>query len=212
MQRGVREDVLARVFGALESLLVGTLALGALIAPVLIELLGIRPALVAAGALLPVFAMLSWRRLQRIDRTAAAPEQELELLRGIPMFAPLPAATLEQLAHSLEAVELLAGADVFRQGDPGDRFYVVAEGEVEVTVDGKPATTVGPGGSFGEVALLRDVPRTATARTVRETELLALGRDAFIAAVTGHPGSLEAADATIGAYRLPTRSAGSLAI
>jgi CRP-like cAMP-binding protein len=120
--------------------------------------------------------------------------------------------TLEQLAQALEPVEIEAGTEVFRQGDPGDRFYVVAEGEVEVAVDGRPTSTIGAGGSFGEVALLRDVPRTATVRAARATELLALGRDAFIAAVTGHPGSLEAADATIGAYRLPALRTGSIAI
>jgi MFS family permease len=212
MQRAVPEEVLARVFGALESVLVGTLAIGALLAPVLIDLLGIRTALVVTGALLPLFAALAWRRLAGIDRTARGPEREVELLRGIPMFAPLPAVTLEQLAHTLESQRLPAGAAVFRQGEAGDRFYIVADGEVEVSVDGRATSRIRPGGSFGEVALLRDVPRTATVRTAGPTELLALGRDAFIAAVTGHASSLEAANAAIGAYRLPARRAGSLAI
>jgi MFS family permease len=211
-QRAVAEEVLARVFGALESLLVGTLALGALSAPVLIDAFGIRTSLVATGVLLPVFAAVAWRRLRSIDRLAAAPEREVALLRGIPIFAPLPAVTLEQLALTLEPVRLPAGADVFRQGERGDRFYVVADGEVEISVDGAVTSTVGPGGSFGEVALLRDLPRTAAVRTTRDSELLALDRDVFIAAVTGHAASVEAANAAMGSYRLPALRTGTIAI
>jgi MFS family permease len=211
-QRAVPEDILARVFGALESVLVGALALGALVAPVLIEQLGIRTALIVTGALLPLFAGLAWGRLRRIDRSAAAPDRELALLRGIPMLAPLPAVTLEQLALALEPVRVPARAEVFAQGDSGDRFYVVADGAVEVAVDGKQTRTVEPGGWFGEVALLRDVPRTATVRTTEDTELFALERDRFVAAVTGHAGSAEAANSAMGAYRLPALRTGSLAI
>lgn len=211
-QRAVSEDVLARVFGALESVLVGTLALGALAAPVLIEVVGIRTALVATGAVLPLFAALSWGRLRGIDRAAAVPEREVALLRGIPMLAPLPAVTLEQLAFALEPLLLPAGATVFVQGEHGDRFYVVAEGGVEVAVDGSPTTSLGPGKWFGEVALLRAVPRTATVRTTAETELLALARDRFLAAVTGHATSLDAANAAISSYRLPALRTGSIAI
>jgi hypothetical protein len=211
-QRAVTEDVLARVFGALEGLLVGTLALGALLAPLLIEALGIRTALVVTGALLPVFAAVALRRLRSIDRFASAPEREVALLRGVPIFAPLPAVTLEQLALTLEPVRLEAGETVFRQGEPGDRFYIVADGEVEISVDGTPTSTVGPGGSFGEVALLRDVPRTATARATRDANLFSLDRDMFIAAVTGHAASVEAANAAIGSYRLPALRSGTIAI
>jgi hypothetical protein len=212
MQRAVAEDVLARVFGALESLLVGTLALGALLAPVLIDAVGIRAALVATGSLLPVFAAVAWRRLRTIDRLAEAPEREVGLLRAVPIFAPLPAVALERLALALAPVRLPAGAEVVRQGEPGDRFYVVADGEVEVVVDGTTGATVGPGGFFGEVALLRDVPRTASVRAVRDSELLALDRDVFIAAVTGHAASVDAANAAIGAYRLPALRSGTIAI
>jgi MFS family permease len=212
LQRAVPENVLARMFGALESVLVGTLALGALLAPLIIDIVGIRSALVATGALLPLSAVVAWRRLRRIDRVAAGPERELGLLRGIPMFAPLSAVTLEQLALALERLPVPRGERVFAQGDPGDRFYVVASGGVEVSVDGQVTSTLGAGASFGEVALLRDVPRTATVRATQETELLALSRDRFVAAVTGHAASLEAANAAIGSYRLPSLRTGSIAI
>jgi Cyclic nucleotide-binding domain/Major Facilitator Superfamily len=198
LQRAVPDDVLARVFGVLESLVVGTIGLGAIAAPLLVAGLGIEGALVATGALLPVLAALGWRRLVAIDAAAPVPEERLELLRGIPIFAPLPAPAIEHLAHSLLPVRVAAGETVFRQGDPGDRFYVVAEGEVEILADGRPTARLGPGEYFGEIALLRDVPRTAGVAARSDVGLFALERDEFIAAVTGHPASAEAADAVIG--------------
>jgi MFS family permease len=199
LQRTVPDTVLARVFGALEGSMTITAGLGALAAPLLIGLVGERAALIATGAVLPVLAALSWRALDRADRAATAPTVEVELLGAVPMFAPLPVATLEHLASSLTPVEVNAGAPVFRAGDRGDRFYLVADGEVEVALDTRPPETIGRGGWFGEIALLRDVPRTATVVARTDARLLALDRDEFVSAVTGHPESAEAADAVIGA-------------
>ena len=198
LQRAVPDDVLARVFGVLESLQVGTIGFGAILAPFLISGLGIRGALIVTGAFLPVLAALFWRRLNELDAMAAVPVRALGLLRAIPMFAPLRPATLEHLGSSLVPLGLPAGTDVFRQGDHGDRFYIVAEGEVDVTVDESPVRPLGPGDHFGEIALLRDVPRTATVTARTNVELFALEREEFIAAVTGHPSSADAADAVIG--------------
>ena len=197
LQRAVPDAVLGRVFAVLESLIIGTIALGSLVTPALISGLGIRGALAATGFLLPVAAVLCWRRLDGIDAAATPPERELALLRSVAIFSPLPPPALEQLARSLEPVSVAAGTEVFRQGEPGDRFYIVAEGEVEVVVDGRVVRTEGAGDHFGEIALLRDVPRTATVRTVTDTELYALERDEFIAAVTGHAATAEAADAAV---------------
>jgi MFS family permease len=197
LQRAVPDEVLARVFGVLESLVVGTIGLGAVAAPLLVAMLGIRGALIATGALLPLLAVLTWRRLARIDTALAVPERQLALLRALPLFAPLPAAAIEHLAASLIPVTAAPGAEIIRQGEGGDRFYVVAEGEVDVAVDGAPGARLGPGDSFGEIALLRDVPRTATVTAAGEASLYALERDEFIAAVTGHPASAAAADAVV---------------
>jgi hypothetical protein len=182
-----------------ESIFIGTVGIGSILAPLLISVLGIRGALIATGSLLPVLAAVFWTRLLAIDAEAIVPEEQLELLRTIPIFAPLPPATLEHLASSLQQVTFPAGAVVFNQGDEGDRFYVVGEGEVEISVDGRPPKVEGRGAYFGEIALLREVPRTATVRARSALELYALERDEFIGAVTGHAPSAEAADSVIGA-------------
>jgi CRP-like cAMP-binding protein len=136
------------------------------------------------------------RRLGDLD-TVPVPEDELALLRSLKLFAPLPQPVLESLAGALVPVRLEAGTEVFRQGELGDRVYIVAAGVVEIVADGRVVAVTGPGGFFGEIALLRDVPRTATVRAKTEVELRALERDDFIAAVTGHAASAEAADAVI---------------
>jgi MFS family permease len=197
LQRSVPDRVLARVFGALESLLITMIGVGGLVAPLLIELLGIRGALVAAGALLPVLAAVFWTRLTALDRAHPVAAREVALLRSVPIFAPLPAPTLEQLAAALMPVHVPAGRLIFAQGDPGDRFYVIAQGTLEVSVDGAEVNLLGPGGFFGEIALLHDVPRTASVSARTEAQLFALDRDQFIAALTGHAPSAEAADAVI---------------
>jgi MFS family permease len=196
LQRAVADEVLARAFGVLESLLLGTLALGAALAPLLIAGLGIRPALLTTGLLLPVLALLTWRRLVTIDATARVPDRELTLLRAVPFLAPLPAPTLEGLTSHLVRMRVPAGARLFQQGDPGDRFYIIAAGQADIAVDGQHKT-LGPDEYFGEIALLRDLPRTATVTARTDLELYALGREEFVAAVAGHLPSAEAADTVI---------------
>jgi MFS family permease len=195
LQRAVSDDVLNRVMGVVQSVFVGTLGLGAILAPLLIEAFGIRGALVISGALAPILAALLWRRLASMDEVG--PAAQLELLRSVPLFHPLPPAALEPFASSLIPVRVAAGEDVFHQGESGDRFYVVASGEVVVAVDGQPVNRLGRGGYFGEIALLKDMPRTATVTAETDAELLALERDEFIAAVTGHARSEEVANAVI---------------
>jgi MFS family permease len=199
LQRAVPDEVLARAFGAVEGVMLAAVALGAITAPVLLDVIGDRATLVVIGAVLPVLALASWPALRAIDARAAVPERELELLRGQPLFAPLDPSTLEYLASRLEPVEVPAGELVFRQGDHGDRYYLVAAGRVSVDVDGAPAPELGPGDGFGEIALLRDVPRTATVQALDDSTLYALEREHFLAAVTGHPESTAAADEVVGA-------------
>ncbi len=197
LQRGTPSDVLARVFGVLHSLFYGTVAVGAILAPPLIDAVGVRWALVIVGGFLPVLCALTTAGLARMD-TAPVRARELELLQQIPIFAPLTPPVLEQLAARLTPVQASAGDEIIRMGDHGDRFYIVDAGEVEILVDGKPPRREGVGEYFGEIALLRDVPRTATVRAVGDVSLYALDRDDFLPAVTGHADSSQAADAVIG--------------
>ena len=208
LQRAAPDDVRARVFGVLESVFLGTIGLGAILAPLLTAVLGPRGALIAAGGGLTLLVVVCWRPVAALDALTALRESELALLRAIPIFAPLPLVTLEQLASRLSRVRVPAGEVVFHRGDPGDRFYVIAEGKVEVAVEGRPPLTLGRGHYFGEIALLRDLPRTATVTAQTELELLALERDDFIAAVSGHAPSAAAADAVI-AGRLGAAGAGA---
>jgi CRP-like cAMP-binding protein len=134
------------------------------------------------------------------------PAERLELLRAVPIFAPLPAPTLEQLAARLTEVDVPAGNVLFRKGDAGDRFYLIDDGAVEVLPDGSEPILLERGDFFGEIALLRDVPRTATVRARTDTRLYALGRNEFIPAVTGYAPSRDAADKVIGMRLGPARA------
>jgi MFS family permease len=198
LQRVAPDEVLARVFGVLQSVFVATIGLGAIIAPILIDTIGIRGALIATGALLPTLSILLWGRLRALDLVALAPAaSDIELLRRTPLFRPLQPALLEEMTSKLIPRRAAAGETIIREGEPGDRFYVIATGEVEVSVGGQPGATLGPGDYFGEIALLKDVPRTATVVAKTDVDLRALERDEFLSAVTGHPESAEAANAVV---------------
>ncbi len=202
MQRAAPDAVLGRVFGAFEALALLTMGVGSLLAPLLISALGTRGAILAAGLILPVTLVPLWRPLVSIDVAAPAPSEAVELLRGVPIFAPLAAPELERLAKALSEERREAGSTVFAQGDRGDRFYVIDDGRAAVEIDGGQVRELDAGGFFGEIALLRDVPRTATVRAITALRLFALERDTFVATVTGHPASAEAAGSIVSA-RLP---------
>jgi MFS family permease len=197
LQRLVQDEVLARVFGALQSLLIVGFGVGMVGAPLLIEFIGIRGALIVSGALLPLLTTLFWRKLAQVDPGAKAPTPLLELMRSVPLFAPLPEAVVERLAGTAATVERRAGETIFRQGDRGDVYYLVGAGEAEVEVDGTPVSTLSRGEGFGEIALLRDVPRTATVTAKTDVTLHSIERDEFITAVTGHAASAQAAESVI---------------
>jgi hypothetical protein len=194
LQRIVPDEVLTRVLGVLWGLAMGAVALGSIAAPVVVTLLGPRAALVAVGLVLPLLALLAWRRLVEIDRSAPGPAAELALIDCVPMLTPLSLAAKEYVATTLVPVSVAADEVVIRAGDPGDRFYIVADGELEVVAD-RLHVTARAGDYFGEIALLRDVPRTATVRAIVDSRLYALKREDFLAAVTGHSGALAAGEA-----------------
>jgi CRP-like cAMP-binding protein len=185
---------------------------GSLAVPLLIKAFGTNGALIVAGALLPLASALAWPRLRRIDPATAEVATRLALLRQHEIFAPLAPPTLESLAAHLVEVDVKDGHAVIREGDPGDRFYLVREGSLEATVDGRRLSILGPGEGFGEIALLRGVPRTATVSARGPARLYALDRDVFLSAVTAHPVSASAGEAVAGARLAQTRSAGPVAL
>ena len=197
LQRMTSDDLLGRAFAVWESGYWLMCGLGAITAPLLIELLGVRGALVALGLLLPVVVLLRWRALARFEAGTSVPEEAFALLRAVPMFAPLPLGTLESLANSVHRIDLPARTAVMSEGDLGDRFYLIASGDFDVTRSDGDFPPLGAGDVFGEIALLRDVPRTATVTARTEARVYALERDSFLTAVSGH--------------RFTTRAASSMA-
>jgi MFS family permease len=194
LARFTDEAVLARMFAGFEAILTLGVALGGLLAPLLIEVLGRRPALVAVGLLAPVAVAACWPALRRLDGRLRVRDADVEILRTVPMLGVLPATTIEQLGARLERAEYAPAQAVFEQGDAGDRFYVVESGRAEVVLGGGVVNTLGAGDGFGEIALLNDMPRTATVRASGDEPLRvgALQRSAFLTAVTGYPVSATA--------------------
>ena len=163
-QRLAGDDVMSRVFGVMEALMMASQSLGALAVPLLVVALGPSLAIVASGGALAVIALLAGPTLLRADRIAPERIRDLRALRAVPMFGPLSAPVLERLASGSVRVSVVAGETIVSEGEIGDRFFVILSGAVRVLVGGRPIRTEGPGDSFGEIALLRDVPRTATVR------------------------------------------------
>ena len=202
VQRLAPDDVLARIFGVQETLQVVAASAGSLLAAALASTAGIEAALVVCSLLLPATVALAWRRPGALGARAEVPEDAFLLLRPLPLLTHLPMATIETLAVRSEWEEHPAGTDVVRQGEPGERFFVVADGSVDVIADGRKVAEQGPGGYFGEIALLRDTPRIATVRARTALRLLALDRVDFVGGISSHAYTTLAADGIVSG-RLP---------
>jgi MFS family permease len=200
MQRLAPDEVLGRVFGALESAAIGAMALGAVIMPGLIDWLDLEWALVVISVPVAVMILLMLPKLLALDARLRAPAG-LDLIRTVDIFAPLSPSVQESLARNAAEQQFAAGAVLMREGDPGDDFFVIESGLVEVTQDGRVLRREGAGEYFGEIALLRDVPRTATITAVEDTVVRTITRDDFLAAVSGHGEARSAAENTV-SFRL----------
>jgi MFS family permease len=191
------DEVLARVFGVLESLVTVFIGLGAIVASLIVEWFGVQMALVTIGLVCPVLAVASWRRLRGLDRSVDALDLDTGLLQLVPMFRTLPLPAVEQLARGLESVTVAEGEVVFKQGDIGDRYYLIESGEVDVVGDGRIVATLGQGEGFGEIALLRRTRRTATVVARSELRLQALDSDRFLPVILGYTPSARQAAAAV---------------
>ncbi len=202
VQRVTPNHVMGRVFGAIASAFIAGMALGAALMPILISTVGLRAGLAIIGVSVTLLVLPFLPRLHRMDGLLQAPEG-LALIRGLPIFAPLSQPIVERLALALRRIEVPAGTAVITEGDVGDRFYIVESGRVEATFHGEHLSYAGPGEPFGEIALLHDVPRTASVTTVEHTVLRSLDQDVFLAAVTGNAQALDRTQA-LANLRIPT--------
>jgi MFS family permease len=193
LQRACPSDAVARLFGLIEGVGALGIAAGSLVVPLVASTLGWKAAVIGTGLLLPAAIVLGGRTLLTVDDQALVPVVEIALLRSVAFLRQLPAPELERLARSLIPVDAAHGEVITAEGDVGDRFYVVVEGEVDASSGGAPLRRLGRGDGFGEIALLRDVPRTATCVAVGHVRLYALEREPFLAAVTGDRRSLHVA-------------------
>jgi len=186
LQRSAPSDAIAGSFSILEALMDFGLALGAVLVRVAIALGGVKAALFAPAVVALVLIAALWRRLREIDVGATVPQVEIQLLRSLAIFAVLPAPSLEGIARELEPVAVPAGTVVITEGDHGDCYYAVADGELAIARDGRRLQTVSRGDGFGEIALVRDVPRQASVTAVTDALLYALHKELFIQTITGH--------------------------
>ena len=197
IQRMTPNAARVAVLGLIDSAANGGPALGSLIAPLLIATVGTQGALVVSGAILPIAAILAWSRLRRLDEGGVAAARRVELLRAQPLFAPLSLVTIEHLAGSMQPVSFEAGDWLMREGDYGDRYLLIDTGEADVARFGEIIGRLGPGDGAGEIALINDMPRTATLRALTAIQAFALGRGDFLEAVAGHRVSNQSAHALV---------------
>ena len=194
IQRSSPDGVLARIFGVAEGLQMVLMALGSLLVAVLVDVTGLNGALAIIGgvtALAMVFASVTFRRLG--GDVPPPPDEIVARLLADPVFEPLGTAAVSRLADRVEQVTGVRGTAVITEGEDGDRYYLIVDGMVEVTIHGHVVRTMTAGESFGEIALLRNAPRAATVTCMDDVALLAIARDDFLETVTGHPRSLATA-------------------
>ena len=193
LQRVAPREVLSGVFGLVEGFSMAGMAIGSLVAGIAYQLVGLVGGLVMTAALMPLVVLALWLRLSRIEARIDVPARQVELLQGLDLFAPVAPPVLAAAARNLARTIVPAGTTVVREGDHGDRFYIVGDGSVEVFQAGRSIRTLGAGAAFGQIALLRDVPRTATVVALTDVELWSLDREAFLFAVTGSSRAAEVA-------------------
>jgi MFS family permease len=187
-QRGCSNAERAPVFSVFEGVAGLGAVSGSLLGPALVAAFGARGALAVAGAFLPILALVIYSRIgraDRADRLAVVDEPMVQLMREVDMFDQVPLTGIERLVEGFVPVEFAAGAELMRQGDPGDRFMVIDTGEVEVSVDGRPMGRLGHAAGIGEIALLRRSARTATVTALTDVTGFCVDAGTFLAAVSG---------------------------
>jgi MFS family permease len=194
LQQVIPCRLIGRALGMRRAVLLLSMGLGSVVAPLMIHAWGARGALIATGLLLVVIVALSVPSLTAIDHRISEPGPDLALLRQVSFFGPLPFAIVEHLASELQSASYEPGQVIIEDGQPGELFYMIADGRARVCKDDKELRQMGAGESFGEIALLRQTPRTATVIAMSRLQTRTLTREEFLAAVTGNAASAEGAD------------------
>ncbi len=185
VQRGTANNERSPVLSVLEGALGLAAVLGSLLAPLLIGAFGVRGALALAGAFLPILAFVIYGQIGRADRLTILDEARMQALRRVPAFAALPLTAIERVGLGAVPRQYAPGDLLMREGDEGDEFLVIEDGEVEILVGGRHVHVLGPGAGVGDVALVRRSPRTATVVARTELRVLVVDRATFLAAVAG---------------------------
>jgi predicted MFS family arabinose efflux permease len=197
LQRSAPPEAIAGAFSVYEALTDLGLALGAVLVRVALAVGGIPIALCAPAVVAAVLLAVVWHRLRTIDSAATVPQVEIQLLRAIPLFAALPAPSLEGIARQLNPLSVPSGTAVVTEGDTGDLYYAVADGVLVVSRHGQRLGVLSRGDGFGEIALIRQVPRTATVTAKSDALLYVLSKEPFVLSVTGHASVASAAGSII---------------
>ena len=196
LQRSLTLTERVPVFGLFEGGVGIMMAVGGIVAPILITVFGSRGALLISGAILPIVAVLTWPRIRRIEHESMVPEDRLRLVRSIPLFAPLNLSALERLASAMTPVAFEPGDVLMREGETGDRYLIIESGDCEVSQRGQFLRVASAGEGIGEIALLRNVPRTASVVATEPIQGFALDALSFRSAIAG-PSAWAAAEAVM---------------
>ena len=192
LQRLLGGDVLGRAFGTLDALIVAGILVGSILAPILVTTVGLEAALLIGGAMMLLAGCAVLVQAKKIDGSIeayAGPLRErVASLRRLAIFRGASRATLEHVAEVIREESVEAGIVVIRQGDVPDDLFVVVAGTLQVsasTPEGEHAVAeLGPGTFFGEIGLLRQVPRVATVRTMTPCRLYRIPGQEFLEIVS----------------------------
>lgn len=210
LQRATPNASRVAVMGLVDSVAAATAALGGLLASALLAGLGIEGALVVTGAILPTTAAIILPSLRRAEAASTGNQATAHLLRADPLLQLLSLSVIEELAAVMRPIGYADGEVLLREGEAGDDYLIVADGEVEVSQGGRVLRRLGPGHGVGEIALLRRVPRTATVRAIGPVEACALDGDAFLSAITGAAHARRVADQIVDGHLRRSESSSPL--
>jgi MFS family permease len=191
LQRSLPNDVLGRVFGAFNTLVMLAILIGGAVTAPIVRWVGLDGSLWFAGLLIPLVGVAGLPALRRMDRTAAARRAELAPIRALieacHLFETVSDGGLDQLAGSVERVEVVDGEPIVVEGDPADAFYIIENGTFAVSsrsLTSGALDDLGSGDYFGEIGLIEGIPRTATVTARGPGRLLRVSGEAFIGALT----------------------------